>query len=183
MNTNSGHLLQAVLEGFVDGILVLTDRYDVIYANAMAESICAELRDSSETLPPDLQRVCDALIDSRDLYSQPITIESEVTTQRTTLTIRAQWLQLDLAARPCLLLRLQDEQRVLHGLAIAEAQQWHLTARESEVWLLRRSGYSRKQIATDLYIALDTVKKHLKNIQSKRQAALDDADWQSNQAC
>lgn len=178
------NFLQAVLEGFVDGILVLTDAGDVIYTNATADSICSQLSsNSSKCFPKELQRICEALIESRDLYpTQPLTLELEVTTPQTTYRIRAQWLQLEAVARPCILLRLQDQNRSLQGLAIAEAQKWGLTPREAEVWSLRRAGYPRKAIAAELYIAIDTVKKHLKNIQMKRQAILNEDEWRSNQA-
>lgn len=179
------NFLQAILEGFVDGILVLTEQQDVIYANRIAQSVCDELTTQSHnTLPQEIIRVCEALQDSRSLYpAQPITIESEITTQATTFRLRAQWLQLATEPHPCFLIRLQDQKRSLQGLAIAEAQKWGLTLRETEVWQLRRSGYTRKDIAAKLFIALDTVKKHLKNIQAKRQALLDEEEWQLSHAC
>lgn len=187
MNMNDSNkpdqFLQSVLEGFVDGIVVLTDAQDVIYTNATADAICSQLTNASNCLPKEIQRICEALIDSRDLYpTQPITLELEVPTPETTYRIRAQWLQLEAMPRSCILLRLQDQNRSLQGLAMAEAQKWGLTPREAEVWTLRRSGCLRKQIAAELYIALDTVKKHLKNIQMKRQAVLNEEDWRSNQA-
>ena len=45
----------------------------------------------------------------------------------------------------------------------------NLTSREQEIWSLRRSNYSYKEIAAELHITLNTVKKHLKNIYSKRE--------------
>ena len=54
--------------------------------------------------------------------------------------------------------------------AIAEAQEWRLTPRETEVWLLRCSGYLFIEIASQLGITKVTVKKHLKNIYLKRHA-------------
>jgi DNA-binding CsgD family transcriptional regulator len=43
---------------------------------------------------------------------------------------------------------------------------------EAEVWLLRRRHYTLKEIATELSISINTVKKHLKNIHAKREAVL-----------
>ncbi|WP_421656226.1 helix-turn-helix transcriptional regulator [Leptothermofonsia sp. ETS-13] len=186
---SSENFLHAVLESFVDGILVLTDQQEVMYANTIAYSICTQLIQEKanplpkELLPKELQQVCEALVESKDVYGdRPIMIESDVDTGKTTFRIRAQWINLKSAQRPCILLRLQDQNQSVHGLAIAEAQKWNLTPRERDVWLLRRAGYKRKQIAEELYIAEETVKKHLKNIHFKRQTALDDEEWRSSQA-
>lgn len=42
-----------------------------------------------------------------------------------------------------------------------------LTQREKVVLQLIAAGYSRKEIATDLYLSLNTVKTHTKNLYSK----------------
>ncbi len=83
--------LQAVLEGFVDGIVVLTDQQEVIYTNKTAQSICARLsKDGSKPLPKEIQRVCEALIESHDRFGdRSITLESEAATQETRFRIRA----------------------------------------------------------------------------------------------
>jgi DNA-binding CsgD family transcriptional regulator len=178
------NLLQSVLESLIDGVLVITDQHDLVYANTMARTIYSQLwRDDVDPLPREIQRICQALLDSKNLYpTQPVVLESEVVTPKTTFRIRAQWLALEFASRPCLLLRLQDHNQSVQSLALAEAQKWGLTPRETEVWLQRRSGCSRKAIAANLYIALDTVKKHLKNVHLKQQAAIDGEEWQAKQA-
>jgi DNA-binding CsgD family transcriptional regulator len=176
-STSPQFLLQAVLESFVDGILVLTDQQELYYANATAQDLCFRLTGKANTLPPILWQTCTALIESRELYpNQPIVLESELESETVNLRIRVQWLQLDTIDRPCMLIRLQDQHQATQGLAIAEAQTWQLSPRETEVWLRRRASNSRKQIAAALYIAEDTVKKHLKNIQTKRQLYIDMQD-------
>ncbi len=173
--------LQAILEGFVDGILVLTDQKEQLYANATATRLCHHLsQQKQDPMPREIWQVCEALIDSREVYpNQPIVMETEAECAEMKLQIRAQWLQLAAMDRPCLLVRLQDQNQCTQGLALAEAQAWRLTNREAQVWRMRRAGYSRKQIANDLYIVPDTVKKHLKNIQVKRQSFLDEEEWRS----
>lgn len=183
MNTSNNPLefLQAVLESFVDGILVLTEEKEQKYANHMAVEICQQLTGKSCTIPKEVWQVCEALIGSRKLYSEhPTVVESEVECETTKLRIRAQWLSFEAFQHPCLLVRLQNQHQAAQGLAIAEAQVWGLTERETQVWIRRRADCSRKQIATELYIAVDTVKKHLKNIQAKRQNYLDQNTWHSN---
>ncbi|NEQ50076.1 MAG: LuxR family transcriptional regulator, partial [Leptolyngbya sp. SIO3F4] len=40
--------------------------------------------------------------------------------------------------------------------------------READVWILHRIGLSYQEIAARLYIALNTVKKHMKNVYAKQ---------------
>jgi DNA-binding CsgD family transcriptional regulator len=175
-------LLETVLEGFIDGILILSCAGELIYSNQLAQSICQRLNQNSAStkdVPQEIWRAGQALIESCELYfNQEIVIESEVPLGETVIRIRVQWLQLNSVQSPCLLVRLEDQQQVLRNLANAESDLYGLTPRETEVWQLRRLGYSRKAIANTLYIALDTVKKHLKNIYAKQQARLDEEEWQ-----
>jgi DNA-binding CsgD family transcriptional regulator len=168
---------------WVIGILVLSEQQEVMYANTIASSICTQLVKAEELLPKKLQQVCEALVESKDVCGErPVMIESDVDAGESKFRVRAQWLNLETTPRPCILLRLQDQNQSIYGLESAEAQKWNLTPREMEVWLLRRAGYKRKAIATVLCIAENTVKKHLQNIQFKWQTVLDGEEWQSNQA-
>lgn len=151
----------------------------MIYANTTAQDICTRLQQNhTDTLPIEISRMSQALLDNRELYPlRPVALESEVVNEKITLRLRAQWLSLGNSEHPYVLIQLQDQKQSLHSLAIAEAQQWNLTPREAEVWLLRRTGCNRREIADALYIAVDTVKKHLKNIQTKRQIVEQEQDW------
>ncbi len=176
MNSNfrsqvANPFLLSVLEGLVDGILILNLEGEALYANTPASEICQKL--NTETLiPSEVWRSCEALIESRELYGdRPLVIESEFTTpDSNNYRVRVQWIKLDDLEQSYLLVRLEDQQRSLQSLAVTEAKRFGLTARESEVWFLKRNNLSRKEIASRLYITIDTVKKHLGNIQSKRQA-------------
>ncbi len=184
MNNSSDQFnsfFQAVLEGFLDGILVITEAREVIYVNEKARTLCAKLSQAGQDMiGPEVWRVCQALQDSRDLFPHaPVTLESEVKKLAQMVRIRVQWLNLERVDRPYMLVRLQDETMALEGLALAEFHEWNLTTREGEVWALRRVGHSRKEISQALFISLDTVKKHLKNIQVKRQVALTETAWQT----
>lgn len=170
-------LLQGVIESFFDGILVLTEQGELVQANDLARHICEQLTQGKPQLnpvPEEILRVCQALIESRSLYhNQPVIIESEITTDKLTwLRIRTQWLKLSAIKYPCLLVILEDRYQSVQNLAITEVDKYGLTPREAEVWLLRRRHYALKEIATELSISLNTVKKHLKNIQAKRETVL-----------
>ena len=64
---------------------------------------------------------------------------------------------------------IEDCNQYNQSIAIADAKKYNLTDREMEVWLLRRANLSYREIANQLYITINTVKKHLKNIYVKQQ--------------
>ena len=170
-------LLQGVIESFFDGILILTEQGELVQANDLARQICEQLtqgKSQRNPVPQEIWRVCQALIESRSLYdNQPVIIESEITTDKLTpLRIRTRWLKLSAIKYPCLLVILEDRYQSVQNLVIAEVDKYGLTPREAEVWLLRRAKYALKEIATELSISLNTVKKHIKNIHAKRETVL-----------
>ncbi|MCA1991018.1 MAG: LuxR C-terminal-related transcriptional regulator [Coleofasciculus sp. S288] len=167
-------LLQAIIEGFVDGVLILTERGEWVHANERAHYVCQQMSQctsKSNYVPEDIWSVCEALIDSREFFlDRKVIIESEINTNDSIVyRIRARWLVLDESAHPYLLVTIEDRQQSSQNIAIAEAKKYGLTPREAEVWLLRRANHSYKEIADKLYITLNTVKKHMKNIYAKQQ--------------
>jgi DNA-binding CsgD family transcriptional regulator len=165
------YLLQAVIESFVDGILILTTQGELLQANECARQICRQTmrgRSSIGTIPEEIWRVCKSLIESRELFPEDqIVIESEMETDKgVKLRIRARWLGLDAKERNVML---EDRNQTHQSLAFFDAKKYGLTDREAEVWLLRQANLSYREIAERLYITINTVKKHLKNIYAKQQ--------------
>jgi DNA-binding CsgD family transcriptional regulator len=66
--------------------------------------------------------------------------------------------------------------RTMKNNAIADAKPYNLTPRETEVWSLKQTNYTYKQIAATLYISVNTVKKHIKNIYFKQQTSQEIAE-------
>jgi DNA-binding CsgD family transcriptional regulator len=168
------NLLQAIIEGFMDGVLILTEQGELIHANKRARRLCQQF--SSEQLQPNLVplpiwRICESLRDSRELFpEQTMIIEAEIDTNKAeVLRVRVRWLQIAPNDDPNLLVTLENRSQSTNNTAFTEAQQYSLTPRESEVWSLRRANYSYKEIAAKLYITTNTVKKHLKNVYAKQQ--------------
>jgi len=171
--TSDGLFLKAVIESWIDGILILTEQGDLVQANNLARQICTQLthgKPQPNSIFQEIWRICQALSESRKLYpNQPVIIESEITTDKLTpLRIRVRWLNLKTINSPYLLVILEDQHQSLQNQALAEAAKYGLTPREAEVWLLRRAKYTLKEIAAEQYISINTVKKHLKNIQAKK---------------
>ncbi|XHX76605.1 MAG: helix-turn-helix transcriptional regulator [Stenomitos frigidus ULC029] len=175
-------LLQGVLEGITDGILILSDRGEWVYHNYFAYCICQQLNQLHnqantvvQTVPEAIWQTCKALIESRELYAdQPVVMESEIAPTRShTYRVRVRWLTLDDPKHPYLAVLLEDRQQSLQNRALAEAVLYSLSPRQTEVWLLRRAGFTYHQIAIELYITLNTVKRHLKDIRAKQSLAID----------
>lgn len=171
---HSNHaLLQGIMEGLIDGVLILSEQGEIVQANRFADKICAQInqsRSQSAAVPASIWKICQTLIQSRQTYpNQEFVLESEIGLNETTrLRVRVRWLSLATAANSYLLVILEDQKQAIQNLAIAEIDKYKLTPREAEVWLLYRTHYSYKEIAVALYISCNTVKKHLKNIRSKQ---------------
>lgn len=171
-------LLHAVIESLMDGILIVTEAGHIIHANTCARQICRQLlKDGTADLavPPEIWQICETLLESRPCFpEQIVVIEDEVAIEDhpVSIRVRVRWLELRTQGRACLLITLEDRYQSARKRAIAEVKQYGLTPREAEVWLLRRANYSYEEIAQKLYIALNTVKKHMKSIYAKRQDRL-----------
>jgi DNA-binding CsgD family transcriptional regulator len=166
-------LLQAVIEGFIDGILIVTPKGEILESNSRARELC-NLSESNSTLPSPVMEVCEALVESQKLFpGQRIIPETETVIGHVNLRIRVRWLHEDnpdgaFQGFPYLLVTLEDRQQTLQNVAIADTQKYDLTAREAEIWQMRLQGQSYQAIASQLFITQNTVKKHVKNILAKR---------------
>jgi len=168
------YVLKAALESLADGILILTKEGEVVHGNEFANRLCQELIPCDEPgvgLPHEVWRVCQSLIDSREMFpGTKICIESELLVATgVKLEIRAKWLELNHGNDDLILVSLEDSYQSSQDAAIADVHMYGLTNREAEVWLLRRASFSYQEIANKLYISINTVKKHLKNIYAKQQ--------------
>lgn len=109
-------LLQGIIESIFEGILILTEEGNWIYANDFTRQICAKLtpnQNQPKSVPEVIWRVCRALIESRSIYTnQLVIIEDEVNLDdRTKLRIQVRWLQLNVMTTPCLLVILENQEQ------------------------------------------------------------------------
>jgi DNA-binding CsgD family transcriptional regulator len=176
-NREKRNLYQAVLEHLPDGILILTKTGQRVYANSAAQDVCAQLSASttdSDYTPKEIWQVCQTLFNQRFVLAHyPALSMSEVQVEPSrALEVWVQWLKLP-DEDAYLLVTLKDRLQSIRNLAALEAKHYGLTAREAEAWLLRRVGYNYQDIAAQLYISVNTVKKHLKSGYAKQRAHLD----------
>ncbi|MGJ5632150.1 LuxR C-terminal-related transcriptional regulator [Nostoc sp. CALU 1950] len=169
--------LQEVIEGLEDGILILSQAGEVVHTNASAHRLCCQFNQDNcneNFVPPVIWELCESLLSSRYLFSDKLIILSDeiVLDKSNVFRVRVRLLDLDGFEVPCLLVTIENQCESLKSLAITEVKKFDLTPREAEIWFLYRNNYSYKEIATKLYITINTVKKHMKNIHTKRQAYL-----------
>jgi DNA-binding CsgD family transcriptional regulator len=176
-NLEQSCLFQEVVEKLIDGILIVTEQREVIYSNENAHRILGKLhqgRANTNVVPKEIWYVCQSLIQSRSLFpNQCWTIQSRIFTEYSTiLEIQVRWFPMETIKIPCLLITLEDRNQAIKNVAVEEAQFYQLTRREKEVWLLHRGHYTYKEIASELSITPNTVKKHMKSIHAKQKKVM-----------
>jgi len=176
-NSQEVSLLEEVFANFQDGILILTEAGELVHANTSAYRILHQLNQGTSnpnTLPPGIWKLCESFMESRSWFSdQTIVLSDEIVVDKSSIfRIRVTWLDFKRFDYPCLLVTIENRYESIKNVALAEAKKYELTLREAEIWCLCRSRYTYKEIASNLFISINTVKKHIKNIHIKQQAFL-----------
>ncbi|MEM9483718.1 MAG: LuxR C-terminal-related transcriptional regulator, partial [Cyanobacteria bacterium P01_F01_bin.116] len=158
----------------IRGLLLLTEQQEILYINTCANRILQQLnRNSNEQtlIPSEIEHICNFLIQNRTLFPHQLWIhESKVFIDGSkSIRVQARWLTLETFRDPCLCLVMEDDNQLIQEIAIGEAHRYGFTAREVQVWILHRMSYTYKDIAKELKITVNTVKKHMKSILTKRQ--------------
>lgn len=166
-------LPKEIIEDLVDGILILTEQRDLVYANDYIQRTLRQLNQCQSLVsqvPEELWNVCQMLIRSRQLFpAQHWLIESKIFMGGSiSFNVRAKWLKLKEFEQSCIWLSICGQCQYTQSIIDEESQKYGLTSREKEVWLLHRADYTYKQAALELHITPNTVKKHLKSIYSKQ---------------
>ncbi|ESA35281.1 response regulator containing a -like receiver domain protein and an hth dna-binding domain protein [Leptolyngbya sp. Heron Island J] len=170
----SNSFVNSILANWIDGILMLTEDGQCVESNSLARSICDRIAQDYpciNQLPEEIWKTCQVLIESRkDFPNHLIIAESELKLKQSHdhIRIRVRWFQLSHQADPHILVILEDQGYSNHNLAVTETIRYDLSPREADVWTLHRLGYTYQEIAAELHIALNTVKKHMKNTYAKQ---------------
>lgn len=80
------------------------------------------------------------------------------------LYLNAEWIELSDRPAKCILVTIEDLTQIARHRAMSDTYRYGLTERESEVWELYLQGLSYREVSEELVIAMNTVKKHMKNI-------------------
>lgn len=172
--TRGGNLGDLILDDWIDGILILTEDGRCVESNRLGREICDRIAQDypcKDHLPTEVWEVCRILIQSRQHFPNHLGVaESEVKLRNSYnyFRMRAQWIRLGHTPDPHILIILENQTHSKQNLAITEAIKYGFSPREADVWELHRIGYSYQEISARLHIAINTVKKHMKNTYAKQ---------------
>ena len=157
----------------IGGILVFSDENQLLYECDIARRILSQLHDnepSIPTIPNEITHICTSLIQIRLSFpDQSWLAEFDIfTSSATAIHIRSRWLTIEGSVNPYLLLNVEDRKQAVVNIVLREADRYGLTPREKDVWVLQHNNYTYKQIAAELGITPNTVKKHVRSIYSKK---------------
>lgn len=180
--------LTQIFEVFLDavfpahGFILLNSKGEHIQSSPYARQLCLNLEHQGThhkqcpirpniALPSEFQRVTQCLIESReDFPSQKIQLQDEIVlTDKTRVYVQANWIDLALPETSCIVLILENHTEVIRQKVLEDARRYGFTKQETKVWELKMLGLSRKAIGQELFIEVNTVKKHIKQINAKRQ--------------
>ncbi len=183
---NSPTLLSAVLEGFNEGILIISQGGQLLYANHLGQTLAHRLNQwegvDLVTLPPGLWTICGYLLEGRELFpDNPLILTQDFPgPQGYRLRARVQWLDRTDSEPGLFLAMLEDPNSATLSQAQLKALEIQLTPREHQVWRLRQQECSIQAIADELYLSLATVKRHLRQIYNKRRQIGDTHQFQDS---
>ena len=174
-------ILQAVLGNLQDGFIITDPAGSIQQINLHAERICnllnAEANKKTPQLPAELWQICHAALQRKDVLSfNKIGLDADIILPDIG-TVRIRVKNISIVDKPHLLIVLEDRHQTTRNKALSDAALYGLTDRETEIWQMRLRGDAYKEISTTLWISVDTVKKHVKNILAKQRAHLDEMEY------
>ena len=162
------------------GFILFDDTGKLLRSTTKAKEFCVLLQKGSPgqlfgtapdsvALPEQVSALCHSLLASRiDFPEYTLQLYDTVFLPGgIRFHLNVEWI--DLADQPtkCMLVTIEDLTQIAHHRAVCDAYRYGLTNREAEVWELYLQGLSYREVGEELVIALNTVKKHMKNIFGK----------------
>lgn len=167
------------------GLLLISRSGHVIQSSPKARALCQALQaDTAASTPPDselrgqriwalppqIRTLCKYMIESREEFPQQrIQLHDEIDVDgQGCIHLNGEWVGWDEAEPTYLLITLENLAELSVQRAAVDAHRYRLTARETDVWQLALQGCSYGDIASRLFLSLNTIKRHMKSIYEKR---------------
>jgi DNA-binding CsgD family transcriptional regulator len=165
------------------GLLLFNRKGNLIQSSPKARSLCRVLQRmagpskqdlTAWDLPLRIQALCHFMIDSRNAFpNHSIQLHDEINIRdHCRITLNGEWIDWGGAEPLYLIITLENQAESSEKRALFDAHRYQLTERETEVWTLALQGYSYNSIGEELFISLNTVKRHMKSIYDKRRSTL-----------
>ena len=168
------------------GLLLLDETAQLLQSNSKAREICRLIGEASTdsvtqpvteesiTLPQQVATLCEFLIDGRrEFPDRKLQLSDEIFSDNgLRVQLNAEWVAMAEQPATSILVRLEDVVQIANQRAFCDAYRYGFTPRETEVWALYLQGLPCRQVGEQLFIALCTVKKHMKSISRKRRGEM-----------
>lgn len=170
----------AIIELVKEGVIILSRSLQPIHSNRKAKEICQQLWSNhypSDKFPPVISELLYWLRKNFGSGREIFVMDYQLDEERI-IRIRACPISSDHESkitsvdRPWLLLFLEDRNAVFQDELQIEQKKYKLTNRELEVLSLLSQSFSYQEIANRLQVSINTVKAHVKKINSKKQNCL-----------
>ena len=167
-------IFRAALASLQDGFIIVSHTGEIIQINEPAQRICHLLTEAAATLPAEFWQLCQSALRNQNVHNVGIDADI-ILPELGAVRVRVQNIYQD--DPPYFLIVLEDRQQTMRNKALSDAALYGLTERETEVWQMRLRGLAYKEISTTLWISVDTVKKHVKNILAKQRSHQDEMEY------
>ncbi len=167
-------LILEIFEKSSQGLFLLNQFSKIIYANRKGIKILLDMGYSEledDQIPEIIEHIHNSSVGRRNLDSghQISVLARFCINPSVCFDVQTRWLNISENQSEYLLFIIEEHNQLIKHSIADEAEKYGLTPRETEVWLLYKMHHSYREIASRLGIAINTVKKHMKNIFLKQQ--------------
>ncbi|MDF5708944.1 MAG: helix-turn-helix transcriptional regulator [Nostoc sp. S4] len=165
------NFLQEVIEILENGILIISIAGELIYANTSGYDFCYQINQGIfelNCISPIIWSLCQTLINNQRMYPEKNVVISDQIVIDKFKKFRICVKSLNLKKNTDYLLVIIDNHyQTFEKTELTEIHKYDFTPREDQIWRLYRAKFTYKEIAIQLHITINTVKKHMKNIHLK----------------
>lgn len=166
------------------GILVVDENCNLKQINAEGTDLCLQLKKQypeetpyacspTDPIPGPIWTCCQRFLEICTNHPERMPTWQEVLTLEThnQLRICVNWMHFGDSRDLSMLVTIEDLSATAKRQAQCDALRYGLTQREEEYWSFVCQGLSRNEITKRMFITINTVKKHARNVRFKRLSA------------
>lgn len=172
-----GRSWSATLNALIDSFALLTSNGEILLSNPKGNQLLQKIqsdtakgtKNSHPSLPDVVVKACRLLLENSDSLAQQSLPSQMTLTVYPDIQLRISLIEPEVGQQPLFLVAMEDRRQSSLSQATVDQRLFGLTNREKEVWELRLQDYGYQAIAAELYLSVNTVKKHMKTILAKQE--------------